>query len=80
LTALRVVIAGGWTGGHLFCALAIAEALRRREPVTQLLLVGARGGMEESLIRAAGFPVETVVAEPLARGPGWGWIRPARRC
>jgi UDP-N-acetylglucosamine--N-acetylmuramyl-(pentapeptide) pyrophosphoryl-undecaprenol N-acetylglucosamine transferase len=66
--APRVVIAGGWTGGHLFCALAIAEALRRRDPATQLVLVGARGGREEGLIRAAGFPVETVVAAPLARG------------
>jgi len=69
--APRVVIAGGWTGGHLFCALAVAEALRRREPATALVLVGGRGGMEESLIRAAGFPVATVVAETVGRRPTW---------
>ena len=63
----RVVIAGGFTGGHIFCALAIARALRARAPDAEVLIVGARGGMEIPIARAAGFPVRTVWLDGLER-------------
>ena len=42
----RILISGGGTGGHIFPALAIANALRRRDPDTEILFVGAEGRME----------------------------------
>ena len=64
---LRIVLAGGFTGGHIFCSLAIARALRATAPDTEVLIVGARGGMEIPIARAAGFPVETVWLDGLER-------------
>jgi len=64
---LRIVLAGGFTGGHIFCSLAIARALRATAPDTAVLIVGARGGMELPIARAAGFDVEAVWLDGLER-------------
>ena len=40
---LKVIISGGGTGGHIFPALAIANAIRKLNPETEFLFVGARG-------------------------------------
>jgi UDP-N-acetylglucosamine--N-acetylmuramyl-(pentapeptide) pyrophosphoryl-undecaprenol N-acetylglucosamine transferase len=56
----RVIIAGGYTGGHIYCALAIAQGLRRALARVDVLMAGARGGLETRLADAAGFPVATV--------------------
>ncbi|MDX9904889.1 MAG: glycosyltransferase, partial [Bacteroidales bacterium] len=43
---IKIIISGGGTGGHLFPAIAIANALRRIEPGVKILFVGAEGKME----------------------------------
>lgn len=53
----RIIIAGGGTGGHIFPAIAIAEALLNEEPSTKILFVGAKGKMEMEKIPAAGFEI-----------------------
>lgn len=55
---LRVLISGGGTGGHIFPALAIAGALRRRDPRTEILFVGALGRMEMERVPKAGYDIE----------------------
>ena len=54
---LRVIIAGGGTGGHIFPAVAIGHALRRMNPDTQLLFVGALGRMEMEKVPQEGFEI-----------------------
>lgn len=52
-----VVIAGGGTGGHVFPGLALAQALRRRDPAREIGWIGARSGLEATLVPRAGLPL-----------------------
>ena len=54
---MKVIISGGGTGGHIFPALSIAEALKSRFPDTEILFVGAEDRMEMEKIPAAGYPI-----------------------
>ncbi len=54
---LRVLISGGGTGGHIFPALAIANALKRRDPSVEILFAGAEGRMEMERVPAAGYKI-----------------------
>ncbi len=56
----RVIIAGGGTGGHIFPALAIANALKKKEPDMDILFVGAKGKMEMEKVPEAGYPIEGI--------------------
>jgi UDP-N-acetylglucosamine--N-acetylmuramyl-(pentapeptide) pyrophosphoryl-undecaprenol N-acetylglucosamine transferase len=53
----RVIISGGGTGGHIFPAISIANALRKIDPETEILFVGAEGRMEMEKIPAAGYKI-----------------------
>ncbi len=55
---LRVIIAGGGTGGHIFPAIAIANALKRMDESIDLLFVGAKGRMEMEKVPQAGYTIE----------------------
>ncbi len=67
---LRVVIAGGGTGGHVFPALAVAEALVQRNSACEILFVGSEGGLEAELFPRAGHPVELLRVGKL-KGSAW---------
>jgi UDP-N-acetylglucosamine--N-acetylmuramyl-(pentapeptide) pyrophosphoryl-undecaprenol N-acetylglucosamine transferase len=67
-----VMIMAGGTGGHVFPALAVAEALR---PSREVVWLGTERGIEARLVPAAGYPVEWIEVEGL-RGKGLGrWLR-----
>jgi UDP-N-acetylglucosamine--N-acetylmuramyl-(pentapeptide) pyrophosphoryl-undecaprenol N-acetylglucosamine transferase len=53
----KVIISGGGTGGHVFPAISIANALRRAAPGTEILFVGATGKMEMEKVPAAGYAI-----------------------
>ena len=55
---IKVIIAGGGTGGHIFPAIAIANALRKLEPGTEVLFVGAKDKMEMEKVPQAGYEIK----------------------
>ena len=66
--SLRVMISGGGTGGHIFPAIAIANAVRERESAAQFLFVGAEGKMEMEKVPAAGYAIEGLPIRGFQRG------------
>ena len=55
---LRIIISGGGTGGHIFPAVSIANAIKEVRPDTDILFVGAEGRMEMHRVPAAGYPIK----------------------
>ena len=55
---LRIIISGGGTGGHIFPAVSIANAIKELRPETEILFVGAEGRMEMHRVPAAGYPIK----------------------
>ena len=55
--SLKVIISGGGTGGHIFPAIAIANALKKINPQTDILFVGAKGRMEMEKVPSAGYKI-----------------------
>lgn len=55
--ALKVIISGGGTGGHIFPAISIANKLKELNPQTEILFVGAEGKMEMEKVPAAGYRI-----------------------
>ena len=62
---MRVLIAGGGTGGHIYPALAVARSLRARPDGAELHWVGGHRGLEASLVPAAGIPLQRLAARSL---------------
>ena len=54
----RIIIAGGGTGGHIFPAIAIANAIKQQQPGTEILFVGAQGKMEMEKVPQAGYKIQ----------------------
>ena len=67
----RAIISGGGTGGHIFPAVSIAEALRRRYPEIDILFIGAEGRMEMERVPQAGFPIRGLKIRGLDRKRPW---------
>ena len=55
---MKIIIAGGGTGGHVFPAIAIANAIKEEEPTADILFVGAKGKIEMEKVPKAGYPIE----------------------
>lgn len=64
---MKVIVSCGGTGGHITPALAIADIIRQNAPRSEILFVGAVGGMEEQLVAAAGYPIRLLAVRGLLR-------------
>ena len=54
----RIIIAGGGTGGHIFPAIAIANAIKKAAPKTEFLFIGTKGKMEMEKVPQAGYEIK----------------------
>lgn len=54
---IRIIISGGGTGGHIFPAVSIANAIKEQHPEAEILFVGAEGRMEMQRVPAAGYQI-----------------------
>src|SRR3982751_3441335 len=57
---MKVIIAAGGTGGHIYPGVAIAHELKRRDPATEILFVGTPRGLESKIIPREGFELELI--------------------
>jgi UDP-N-acetylglucosamine--N-acetylmuramyl-(pentapeptide) pyrophosphoryl-undecaprenol N-acetylglucosamine transferase len=62
---MRVIIAGGGTGGHLFPGLAVAEEFKNRDDSTEVIFVGTEYGIESRVVPREGYPIKFLKAEGL---------------
>ncbi len=67
---MRVLLAAGGTAGHVEPALNLADALRRRDPATEVIVLGGERGLERDLVPGRGYPLVTVPSVPMPRRPG----------
>lgn len=68
---MRIIISGGGTGGHIFPAIAIANAIKAREPDAKILFIGAKGRMEMEKVPNAGYPIEGLTISGFQRKLTW---------
>ena len=69
--AKRIIISGGGTGGHIFPAIAIANALKKLDPAIEILFVGANGRMEMEKVPAAGYKIIGLDIQGIQRKSIW---------
>ena len=72
---MRLLVAGGGTGGHLFPGLALAEEVKTRHPRNDVLFVGSARGLEAKVVPKAGFPLELIGVGPLKGQGAFGFVR-----
>ncbi len=68
MSGKKIIISGGGTGGHIFPAIAIANALKKLDPTTEILFVGALGRMEMEKVPAAGYKIIGLDIQGIQRG------------
>ncbi|HTO99438.1 MAG TPA: undecaprenyldiphospho-muramoylpentapeptide beta-N-acetylglucosaminyltransferase [Myxococcales bacterium] len=64
---MRLLVAGGGTGGHLFPGLALGEEVKTRHPRNDVLFVGSATGIEAREVPKAGYPLQLIDVGPLKR-------------
>ncbi|MEJ2639762.1 MAG: undecaprenyldiphospho-muramoylpentapeptide beta-N-acetylglucosaminyltransferase [Desulfosarcinaceae bacterium] len=74
---LRVVIAGGGTGGHLFPGIAIADAFGEVQPFAEVMFIGSGRPLEISVLSQTGYRFDTIAIEGLKGRGRWNQLRAA---
>jgi UDP-N-acetylglucosamine--N-acetylmuramyl-(pentapeptide) pyrophosphoryl-undecaprenol N-acetylglucosamine transferase len=70
---MKILIAGGGTGGHVFPGIAVAEELKRIRPDCEVVFVGTRRGLEAQAVPEAGFTIRFLAGSGFSRGRWWTW-------
>ncbi|HXH78056.1 undecaprenyldiphospho-muramoylpentapeptide beta-N-acetylglucosaminyltransferase [Nocardioides sp.] len=72
---MRILLAGGGTAGHTSPLIATADALRRLDPSVEITCLGTPRGLENTVVPAAGYPLELIPPVPLPRRPSAELLR-----
>ncbi|RMG16142.1 MAG: undecaprenyldiphospho-muramoylpentapeptide beta-N-acetylglucosaminyltransferase [Deltaproteobacteria bacterium] len=72
---MRVLIAGGGTGGHLYPGIALAQEFMTRHQENEVLFVGTRRGLESEVVPREGFPIEFIEVSGLKRVGLWKTLK-----
>jgi UDP-N-acetylglucosamine--N-acetylmuramyl-(pentapeptide) pyrophosphoryl-undecaprenol N-acetylglucosamine transferase len=72
---MRVVLTGGGTGGHIYPALAVGRELKRRDPDCELMYIGTRKGLENTIVPQHGIPFEPIEITGFRRSLSWENVR-----
>ena len=70
---MKVLIAGGGTGGHVFPGIAVAEELVRLRPQCEVVFIGGRQGLEATAVPEAGFRIRFLLTRGFPRQRWWRW-------
>ncbi len=71
---MRMMVAGGGTGGHVFPGIALAEEMVTRHPGNDVVFVGTSRGLEAAVVPQAGFPIELIRIQGLKGKPLWSFF------
>ncbi len=70
---MKVLIAGGGTGGHVYPGIGVAEPLMSTRPGSEVVFVGGRRGLEAQVVPASGFRIRYMVTRGFPRRAWWRW-------
>lgn len=70
---MKILIAGGGTGGHVFPGIAVAEELKAHHPNVEVLFIGGKRGIESTAVPEAGFRLRTLPTAGFPRRQMWRW-------
>lgn len=70
---MKVMIAGGGTGGHVYPGIAVAEEMMRLRPSAEVVFVGGRRGLEAQAVPESGFRIRFIVTRGFPRRAWWRW-------
>lgn len=70
---MKILIAGGGTGGHVYPGIAVAEELQRQRRDVEVIFVGGARGLEAQAVPAAGFPLRKIATAGFHRREWWRW-------
>lgn len=71
---MKILIAGGGTGGHVYPAVAVVERLRAATDQLEVTFVGTSRGLESGIVSALGYRMRRIVARPLPKGKGFQFV------
>ena len=70
---MKILIAGGGTGGHVFPGIAVAEELKLHHPKVEVVFIGGKRGIESTAVPEAGFRLRTLATAGFPRRQMWRW-------
>lgn len=71
---MRVLIAGGGTGGHIYPGITLAQTLKKIDPSHEILFVGTERGLEADVVPRAGFPLQLLKLSGIPRRLSWKMV------